>query len=269
MRCTQLAGLSLTVVAVVVAAAGCSSSTHASSTQPSSSPVSSTGSTAAAATPSSPAATSAGSAEKSTGPSEPGGGYQLASAVTALQVNAPVASIDVTAQDSAAAISVREQLHGGASTTHAVTGSSATLTAHCPAGISFSVCRVDYTVIMPARVALTVEGSAGNVTLTGPLTTVTISTDAGKVTGTALGAGTYQVSTSAGTVRLAFAKPPNSVTVKSDVGQVTLTVPGSTGYAVTTDTTIGEQHVEVNRNSSSPHRINVSTTVGSITISKG
>src|SRR5215468_9006035 len=76
MRCMQLAGWSLTVVAVVVAAAGCSSSTHASSA-----PVSSAGSTAAAATPSSPAATSAGSTEKSTAPSEPGGGYQLASAV--------------------------------------------------------------------------------------------------------------------------------------------------------------------------------------------
>ena len=269
MRCTHLAGLSLTAVAVVVVVVGCNSSTHASSTHPSSSAVSSAGSTAAAAIPASPAASSAGSTEKSTGPSEPGGGYQLSPAVTALQVNAPVASIDVTAQDGAPAISVREQLHGGASTTHAVTGSSATLTAHCPAGISFSVCRVDYTVTMPARVALTVEGSAGDVTLTGPLTTVTISTDAGKVNGTALGAGTYQVSTSAGTVHLAFAKPPNSVTVKSDVGQVTLTVPGSTSYAVTTDTTIGVQHVEVDRNSSSPHRINVSTTVGSITISRG
>ena len=269
MRCTQLAGLSLTAVAVVVAAVGCSSSTHASSTHAPTSPVASAGSTAAAATPASSAATSPGSTGTSTAPSQPGGGYQLTPAVTALHVNAPVASIDVTAEDGAAAVSVREQLHGGASTTHAVTGSSATLTAHCPAGISFSVCRVDYTVTMPARVALTVDGSAGDVTLTGPLTTVTISTDAGKVNGTALGAGTDQVTTSAGTVSLAFAKPPNSVTVKSDVGQVNLTVPGSTSYAVTTDTTIGEQHVEVDRNNSSPHRINVSTTVGSITISRG
>ena len=69
------------------------------------------------------------------------------STVTSLRIDGDAVSIDVTAQDSASAVTVREQLHGKATTTKEVTGSSATLTAKCPSGFSFGVdCSVDYTV---------------------------------------------------------------------------------------------------------------------------
>jgi hypothetical protein len=190
--------------------------------------------------------------------------------VTSLRIDGDAVSIDVTAQDSASAVTVREQLHGKATTTKDVTGSSATLTAKCPSGFSFGVdCSVDYTVAMPARVTLNVDGAAGDMKLNGPFANTTISTKAGRVHGTSLGAGTYEVTTNAGEVNLKFASPPNSVKVKSDVAAVVLTVPGGVKYAVTTDTTLGIKNVEVDRDSSSTHRLDVTTTVGTITIDKG
>ncbi len=211
-----------------------------------------------------------GTSGSSSGPAPNGGNYQLPTTVTSLRIDGAAVAIDVTAQDSATAITVREQLHGKATTTKNVTGSSATLTAKCPSGISFGVdCSVDYTVTMPARVTLTVDNPVGDVKLVGPFADATISTKAGRVRGTSLGAGTYEVTTNAGEVDLKFASPPNSVKVKSDVGRVALTVPAGTKYAVTTDTTVGMKNVKVDQDSSSTHRLDVTTTVGAITIDKG
>lgn len=211
-----------------------------------------------------------GTSASSSGSAQNGGNYQLPSTVTSLRIDGDAVSIDVTAQDSASAVTVREQLHGKATTTKEVTGSSATLTAKCPSGFSFGVdCSVDYTVTMPARITLNVDGTAGDMKVNGPFANATISTKAGRVLGTSLGAGTYEITTNAGQVNLKFASPPNSVKVKSDVAEVALTVPGGTKYAVTTDTTVGIKNVEVEQDSSSTHRLDVTTTVGAITIDKG
>jgi hypothetical protein len=211
-----------------------------------------------------------GTSASSSGSAQIGGNYQLPSTVTSLRIDGDAVSIDVTAQDSASAVTVREQLHGKATTTKEVTGSSATLTAKCPSGFSFGVdCSVDYTVTMPARITLNVDGTAGDMKVNGPFANATISTKAGRVLGTSLGAGTYEITTNAGQVNLKFASPPNSVKVKSDVAEVALTVPGGTKYAVTTDTTVGIKNVEVEQDSSSTHRLDVTTTVGAITIDKG
>ena len=211
-----------------------------------------------------------GTSASSSGSAQNGSAYQLPTTVTSLSIDGDAVTIDVTAADSAKAITVREQLHGRATTTKDVTGSSATLTAKCPSGLSFGVgCSVDYTVTMPTQVTLKVDGEAGDMKLIGPFANATVSTKAGRVEGTSLGAGTYEVTTNAGEVNLKFASAPNSVKVKSDVGQVVLTVPGGTKYAVTTETTVAIKNIDVDQDSSSTHRIDVTTTVGAIRISKG
>jgi putative adhesin len=243
MRSPQMVGLSLTTL-VVIGVAACSSVSNGRS--------------------------ATGTSGSSSGSAPNGGNYQLPTTVTSLRIDGDAVSIDVTAQDSASVVTVREQLHGKVTTTKNVTGSSATLTAKCPSGFSFGVdCSVEYTVTMPARVTLNVDGAAGDMKLNGPFANATISTKAGRVHGTSLGAGTYEVTTNAGEVNLKFASPPNSVKVKSDVAAVALTVPGGTKYAVTTDTTVGIKNVEVDQDSSSTHRLDVTTTVGTITIDKG
>jgi putative adhesin len=211
-----------------------------------------------------------GTSATASGSAQNGGTYQLPTTVTSLGIDGDAVAIDVTAAESAKEITVREKLHGRATTTKDVTSSSATLTAKCPSGLSFGVgCSVDYTVTMPARVTLNVDGTAGDMKLIGPFANATISTKAGRVEGTWLGAGTYEVTTNAGEVNLKFASPPNSVKVKSDVGEVVLTVPGGTKYAVTTETTVAVKNIDVDQDSSSTHRIDVTTTVGAVTINNG
>ena len=213
-----------------------------------------------------PAAPASGNSAAS---SQNGGSYQLDPAVTTLRFNADAASVDLTAQEGAQAISVTEQTRG-ATTTKNVTGTTAVLTSRCPDGINFGdSCRVDYKVTIPARVAVDIEGAAGDIMLTGPIGTATVKTAAARITGSGLGAGTFQVTTTAGEVQLAFAAAPTSVQVKSTAGSVTLTVPGGEKYNVTVDTTIGAQDVTVDKDSTSSHRIDVETTVGAVTVKKG
>ena len=246
MRRTLIVGAALTAAAMTALAAFTSSSGSSGKQSPTSAP--------------SPSSTT--SAHNSSN-------YQLDPAVSSLRINADAASIDLAAQDAVHAISVQEQVRGKATTKRDVTRTAATLTAECPGGIGFgNECSVTYTVTMPSQVAVVVEGSAGDVTLTGPFDNASISTHAARVQGTSLGAGKYQVKTNAGKVDLTFSEPPDSVKVDTDVGAVTVTVPGTTKYAVTTDTTIGPETVQVDKDASSPHRLDISTTVGSITLKK-
>src|SRR5262245_51112109 len=128
MQSPKTVGLSLSLLAVVGLAA-CSSVSNGRST---------TGTTAS-----------------SSGPAQNGAIYQLPTTVTSLRIDGDAVTMDVTAADSAKVITVREQRHGRATTTKDVTGTSATLTAKCPSGLSFGVgCSVDYTVTMPAQVVL-------------------------------------------------------------------------------------------------------------------
>lgn len=204
----------------------------------------------------------------STAAGQTGGSYQLDAAVTTLRFNADAASVDLTAQEGAQAISVTESTRG-ATTTKEVTGTNAVLTSRCPQGINFGEsCRVDYTVTIPARVAVDIEGAAGDITLNGPVGNATVKTTAARITGKGLGAGTFQATTTAGEVELAFATAPTSVEVKSTAGSITLIVPGGEKYNVTVDTTIGAQDVTVDKDPSSSHRINVETTVGAVTVKK-
>jgi hypothetical protein len=223
----------------------------------SSSPGTGSGAPAAPANPSSAAS------------SQSGGAYQLDPAVTTLRFNADAASVDLTAQEGAQAINVTEQTRG-ATTTHEVTGTSAVLTSRCPSGINFGdSCRVDYKVTIPARVAVDIEGAAGDIVLKGPIVKATVKTSAARITGSGLGAGTFQATTTAGEVALAFVAAPTSVEVRSTAGAITLTVPGGEKYNVSVDTTIGAQDVSVDRDASSSHRIQVETTVGAVTVKKG
>ena len=198
-----------------------------------------------------------------------GSSYQLDPAVTTLRVNADAASVDLTAQDGAQAISVTEQVQG-ATTTKEVNGPTAVLTSRCPQGINFgNSCKVEYQVTVPARVTVDIEGAAGDITLTGPLTNATVNTSAARITGRSLGAGTIKATTNAGQVDLTFAAAPTSVQVKTDAGQVTLTVPRADKYNVAVNTTIGSQDVSVDTDPTSTHRIEVTATIGSVTVKKG
>lgn len=211
---------------------------------------------------------STGSSSGPTASGQTRNSYQLDPAVTTLRFNADAAVINLTAQEGTQAISVAEQSQG-VTATKEVNGTNAILTAKCPSGVSFGdSCRVDFTVTVPPRVAVDIQGAAGDTTLTGPLTALTLNAAAGRITGTDLGAGTFQVTTKAGAIDLGFAAAPTSVQAKTDAGTVMVTVPGADKYNVTVNTTLGSQDVAVDKDPSSPHRIDITTTVGAVTIKK-
>ena len=220
---------------------------------------------------SSPVGSSSGSAPGTGGAAtsaQAGGSYQLDPAVTTLRVNADAATVDLTAQEGATAISVTEQVQG-ATTSKEVNGTNAVLTSRCPQGINFgNSCRVQYKITVPAKVTIDVAGAAGDISLKGPLTNATVSTAAARITGTGLGGGTINATTNAGQVDLTFAAPPSSVQVKTDAGQVTLTLPGAEKYNVTVNTTIGTKEIAVDTDPSSAHRIDVTATIGAVTVRK-
>ena len=220
---------------------------------------------------SSPVGSSSGSAPGAggaTGTAQSGGTYQLDPAVATLRVNADAATVDLTAQEGVTAISVSEQVQG-ATTSKEVNGTNAVLTSRCPQGINFgNSCRVQYKITVPAKVTIDVEGAAGDISLTGPLANATVGTAAARITGKGLGAGTIKATTNAGQVDLTFAAPPSSVQVKTEAGQVTLTLPGAEKYNVTVSTTIGTKDVEVDSDPSSAHRIDVTATIGAVTVKK-
>jgi len=208
-------------------------------------------------------------AATASGTAASGGTYQLDPAVTTLRFNADAASVDLTAQDGVQAISVTEQVRG-ATTSKEVSGTNAVLTSRCPDGINFGdSCRVTYKVTVPAKVAVDIEGAAGDITLTGPLSKASVNTAAARIIGTGLGAGTIQATTKAGQIELTFVAAPSSVQAKTDAGQVTLTLPGAEKYNVSVNTSIGTQEVSVDKDPSSAHRIDVTATVGAVIVKKG
>lgn len=196
--------------------------------------------------------------------------YRIEGAMTSLRIDAEVASVDLTAVDGAGTTSVTEDLEGEATTDEQMQGTTAVLRARCPGGIVVGrSCTVRYHITLPVTVGVDVEGAAGAVTMRGPLREATINATAGAITGTALGAGTYRVTTTAGRVDLSFAAAPPLVQVRTDAGAVRIVLPGAVTYAVTGDTTLGSRDVSVDRDPSSAHRVDVSTVVGAVTVAKG
>jgi len=81
---------------------------------------------------------------------------------------------------------------------------------------------MDYQIQLPPGTALTVAGDAGRVILHGGLTKAQVTTDAGQVSGTGLGRGSFTVVTKVGKVDLAFASAPARVKVTTDAGAIDL-----------------------------------------------
>ena len=195
--------------------------------------------------------------------------YSLPASVKSLKVKGEVGEVDVTARKGASKVSVVEKRTDKAKPSHSVAGSTATLKYSCPGGFNIDTCRVDYDVTLPARAAIDVDNSAGEIKLNGALTDVAAKTDAGKIAASALGRGTVNASTSAGQVDLAFASAPRLVTTSTDAGSTTITVPGTASYRVKASTSVGDTNVKVPNDPSAQNRIEAKTDVGDITIKKG
>jgi hypothetical protein len=198
----------------------------------------------------------------------PAGGrsYTLPANVRTLKVNNETGSLRVTATRGSSQIQVVEQPSGNPTAHHNVAGTAATIGSSCP-GVHIS-CHMDYQVTMPSGVALDVAGDVGQVTLQGGPDKAHIKTAAGRVSGTALGRGSYTVETTAGQVDLTFASAPALVKVTTDAGAINVTVPGNASYRISASSTIGTTDVALPNDASAPNVIDLHAQVGLVSVHK-
>jgi hypothetical protein len=128
---------------------------------------------------------------------------------------------------------------------------------------------MDYQVTMPLSVALNVRGDVGLVRLQGGLAKAQIQTDAGEVSGTGLGRGSYTVTTDAGRVKLTFTSAPALVKVTTSVGAIDVTVPGNASYRVNASSEVGDKDVTVPNDAAATNVIDLHAEVGTVSLHEG
>ena len=193
----------------------------------------------------------------------------LPAGVTTLTVSNQAGTTQVTAASGAGQIHVVQRPVGQPAAYRKTAGSAATIGARCPGGIHFGDCHMDYQIQLPPGTALTVAGDAGRVILHGGLTKVQVTTDAGQVSGTGLGRGSFTMATQVGEVDLAFASAPARVKVTTTTGAIDVTVPGGASYQVTTSATVGDTDVTVPSDANAANVIDLHAEVGHIALRQG
>jgi hypothetical protein len=192
--------------------------------------------------------------------------FTIDSRVTTLIIDAGSGSVDITGGNrSSVGVSQQASYSKTAPVArHALSGTTLTLSYGCPVELS---CSISYTVQVPAAVAVRVSGGAGAVTLTSLSGSATAQTSTGLITAVGLSSAEVSLKSDAGGIIATSSAPPRSLDASTKVGAITLTVPGSVAYKVSTRTFVGTSTITVRRSASSPHAINASSDVGSISIS--
>src|SRR5215471_17490759 len=199
-------------------------------------------------------------------PQAAGRSYNLPSSVKTLEVSNQ-GTTQITAMQNSSQISVVERPTGDVTSGHNVAGYTGTVSSHCPGGINIRDCHMDYQITMPPSVALNVRG-VGLVRLRGGPAKAQIQTDAGEVSGTGLGHGSYTVTTQAGRVKLTFTSAPTLVKVTTSAGTIDVTVPGNASYRVNASSEMGDKDVTVPSDATATNVIDLHAEVGIVSLHK-
>ena len=149
-------------------------------------------------------------------------------------------------------------------------GGAVSLAGRCPKGLLFGPCDVDWRVFVPADVDVSVETSVGDVVVTGAGRTVRAASDVGSVTVAGVRARTVDVQGSVGDVVVDVDVAPELLTARTSTGDVEVTVPeGSTAYQVRSSTSVGSVRTQVPVDDGSPHRLELLTSVGDVSVRTG
>lgn len=191
--------------------------------------------------------------------------FTVTARVTTVVINGGAGSIDVTGSGRGTILVSQQASYSKTppAVTHAVSGTTLTLSYTCPAEL---VCGVAYSVQVPRGVAVRAATAAGAITLSSLTGPVSARTSAGLITATGLGSRTADLKSNAGGIVATFSAAPDSVHASTNVGPITLNVPSSAAYKIDTHTYVGTSTVTVPRNAASPHVISASSDLGSVTI---
>ncbi len=158
------------------------------------------------------------------------------------------------------------------------------LRATCP-NFGSDWCRVDYTVIVPADVDVTVRADDGSVDvvgvtgavdvdndngsidlvdLTGP---VAVANDNGRITAVGLASATVDADNDNGRIELTFVDPPQTVVGSNDNGSIEVVVPDAgVAYDVALQSDNGSTTIEVPTDPDSPRTITLQTDNGDLAV---
>jgi hypothetical protein len=194
--------------------------------------------------------------------------FTITAHITTVIINGAADSITVTGSNRGTILVSQQPYYSKKqpTTSRKVDGTTLTLSYHCSSEV---VCGVSYNVRVPRGVAVQAGTLAGTITLTSLAGAVTAQTDAGLITATDLSSPTASLRSNTGGIIAAFTRVPDSVETSTDVGAISITVPGSASYKINTHTYVGSSKVSVRKSASSPHVINASSDLGSITIDPG
>ncbi|HST40497.1 MAG TPA: DUF4097 family beta strand repeat-containing protein [Conexibacter sp.] len=147
-----------------------------------------------------------------------------------------------------------------------------------------SGCETDFELRVPLDLTLDVRGSSGDVTarglaadaylctssgdlraidVTGPLR---VAVSSGDVTVEGYGGRTVSAHGSSGDVVVRTRAVPDRVEAVTSSGDVTVAVPGTATYDVVTDTSSGDQSVDVDQSRDAPRRIDARTSSGDVRV---
>jgi hypothetical protein len=165
------------------------------------------------------------------------------------------------------------------------TGDTLRLASRCP---EEKGCWVNWTVRVPAGVAvlastqagdvstvditgeLDLTSTAGDVSVRGSGGAVRVRGEAGNVTGTGLKSTSVDVQTTDGAVSLDFAVPPTTARVVGEAGSIRIAVPragtGPDGYTVHASTQAGDRKVTVDEDSAGRHSISAELVDGDVSV---
>ena len=149
-------------------------------------------------------------------------------------------------------------------------GGAASLDGHCPNNLWFGPCDVEWQLYLPADIAVSVTTSVGDITVDGVGTTVRAEASVGTVRLLDVTAETVEALSSVGEVVVELDVPPSSLTATTSTGDVHVTVPdGDTTYRVRSTTSLGSVTTTVPVDDASPHRLELLTSIGDVTVRPG
>lgn len=191
--------------------------------------------------------------------------YQISAPVSTVVIVGHVGNVTVNGGSGPAVSVIQHAYYSKAppATTRTVSGTTLTVTYHCPTQL---VCGVAYTLAVPRSVAVRVSAGAGAVRLTGLAGSVTAKADAGLINATGLASASVSLTTRVGGISASFTAPPTTVQASTNVGAITVRVPGTAAYKVTADARVGKTTISAPQSASSSHAISATTDVGAIIV---
>jgi len=239
---------------MVVALAGCHTTSVASPAAPSASTASAHAATATA----SPRLSVPGTHESTTV-------YHISSAVTTVVVVSHVGNVTITGSGGLTTWVTQQVAYSRTPplTSRTVSGRTLTLTYNCPAQL---ICGVAYVVQVPRNVTVHVRAGVGSIRLSGLAGSVTATASVGLIDAVGLTGATVSLTTDVGGISATFATTPTTIQALTRVGAITLRVPGAASYKVSVSARLGRTTVSVPQSSSSAHAITATTDVGAISV---